>query len=171
MEQRTMERYIKLLGMILLVGCNSNNSSTNSDDSTTYIRIVSVTPETVVENVLTEFNIEVEYHLAGHAQGEISVGFNDEEEASYRIYIDHVVDAGSGTLGYKLEASPVDYSPHGAFSVYANIAEYPHETTYSPIASDTYDLAVTSSSATGHDDQADLDTVCFTDYGTQCVKY
>jgi hypothetical protein len=166
-----MGRYIKLIGMLLLVGCNSNNSSTESDDSTTYIRIVSVTPETVSENVLTEFNIEVEYNLVGHEKGEISIGFNDDQETSYTIYIDHVVDTGSGTFGYKLEANPVDYSPNGSFAVYANIAEYPHDTQYSPIDSDTYDIAVISSSVAARDSQVIKKTICYTDYGEQCVNY
>jgi hypothetical protein len=167
-----MERYIKLIGMLLLVGCNSsNNSSTDSDESTTYIRIVSVTPETVTENVMTEFMIEVEYNLVGHEQGEISIGFNDEQEASHTIYIDHVVDTGYGTFGYKLEAIPIDYSPNGSFSVYANIVEYPHDTQYSPIDSDTHDIAVISSSVAARDSQVMKKTICYTDYGEQCVNY
>ncbi|MEJ2619438.1 MAG: hypothetical protein P8163_04095 [Candidatus Thiodiazotropha sp.] len=166
-----MGRYIKLIGILLLVGCNSNNSSTDSDDSKTYIRIVSVTPQTVSENEMTEFNIEVEYNLVGYEKGEIGIGFNDTQEASHTIYIDHVVDTGSGTFGYQLEATPVDYSPNGSFSVYAHIAEYPHDTQYSAIDSDTYDITVSSSSVAARDSQVMRKTVCYTDYGEQCVNY
>ncbi len=88
-----------------------------------------------------------------------------------RYIFDNPVDAGSGTLGYKLEANPVNDAPNGSFSVYAHIAEYPHEISYSAIDSDTYDIAVKSSSAAARESQIMRKTACFTDYEMQCVDY
>jgi len=88
----------------------------------------------------TNFTVVIEYNLYSYTQGEVQVGFNNGESInSFRIVnnAEFLVNKGSGTHEFNVTVKPKDWGSQGDFSVYVNISEYPHPSTWTPLDGDT----------------------------------
>jgi len=161
--------------LILCVGCSSGGDDRlQSGMSTNNITIKSISPTKAEEGVNTEFTVTVDYELVGFEQGEINIGFNIEELNKFSTVYDQVVSKGIGTITVKTFAIPVDYEPNGSFTVYANISEFPHPSTWTPLDSDFKDIEVTQILGASVFQPLvvnESDLICYTDYGEQCIHY
>ncbi len=124
-----------------------------SDDSPTVvvsadsISITSVTPATATEGVATEFTIVTEYTLESKTEGEIGVGFNTFMVNGYSILDTAIVPQGSGTETFTVSATPVDWGAEGDFEASANLSEYPHGSSWSPLVSTSFPITVTAATS------------------------
>jgi len=94
----------------------------------------------LVDGVDTNFTVVIEYNLYSYTQGEVQVGFNNGESInSFRIVnnAEFLVNKGSGTHEFNVTVKPKDWGSQGDFSVYVNISEYPHPSTWTPLDGDT----------------------------------
>ena len=110
------------------------------------ITIVSVSPDSGLEDgALYSFTVVVDYTLE-RGEGEIGVYFNTGDDVS--TYIgnpdnNEIVDAGGGRVTLEAQAQAKDWSASGGdFQVLVNLSEYPHASTWSPLASETQVLTL-----------------------------
>ncbi|OEF96860.1 FecR domain-containing protein [Desulfuribacillus alkaliarsenatis] len=106
------------------------------------INIISVEPSTgIIPGIETTFSVQLSYQFSGINQGIVYLGFNDVEEDSYRLVSDQIVTSNSGTITLTGDAIVRNWG-ETPFKAYANISEYPHPDTWSPLWDATYDLHV-----------------------------
>ncbi|MFT6910201.1 MAG: hypothetical protein ACJAS1_006929, partial [Oleiphilaceae bacterium] len=157
------------------VGCSSGDGDPlQSEISTNNVEIISISPDTAEEGVNTEFTVTISYELVDFDQGEVNIGFNVDEQDSYTIIYDQVVSKGAGSFTAIISAVPVEYAPNGSFEVYANISEYPHPNTWTPLASDFKAIVITQNMGATLFQSMDLDDynlICYTNYEEQCINF
>lgn len=123
-----------LVGVLTFLGCPTGNGNGDS------IRIISVTPNSGLTNgVSTTFVVDVEFRLSSVDNGEINLGFNTEEVDRYKIIRQYQVfkDAGQlQQLQFIVTVVVKNWGNEGDFAVYVNLSEFPHDTTWTPLATD-----------------------------------
>jgi hypothetical protein len=134
MKKTLMILFCLVFPLAIFQACNSEGSAGN-------IKILSVTPNSgLTDGVAENFVVEVEYELSGSSQGELSVGFNTDFIDSFTLVISEtvIIDEGSGQHTFNpTNITAKDWSPTGDFKAYVNISEYPHDSSWSPLDSDT----------------------------------
>ena len=158
----------------LCLGCIPEDS--NKTKPTNSIEIISVSPKSAEAGVYTTFTISINYKLVDLEQGEVNIGFNVNQQDSYIIFSDDIINKGSGSLIATISAIPADYAPNGSFGVYAHISEYPHPDTFTALTSEVKDITVTQSMSETrlqamHKDFNHNELICFIDYEGQCINY
>jgi hypothetical protein len=157
------------------VGCSSGDGEPlQSEISTNNIKIISISPDTAEDGVNTKFTVSIDYELVDFDQGEVNIGFNVDEQDANIILYDQVVSKGTGSFTATISAVPVDYAPNGSFGVYANISEYPHPNTWTPLASDFKNVVVTQNVGTKLFKFMSIDEynlICYTSYEEQCINF
>ncbi len=134
------KNFVCLLIVLLFVSCSSNG--VNNAIPSASIKILSVSPSTgLVDDTLTEFQIEIEYTLINSSQGEINIGFNNDTLSTTYIGGDpfEIVE-GTHVETYTVTTITKYWSEDIHFTVYAGIINLPHESTYSALDSDYYEL-------------------------------
>ena len=118
----------------MLTACSSAGSATPAVGT---ISIDSVTPNSDLQDGTTyTFTVTVTYSL-NTGQGEINLGFNNGSAVSSYIIIDsRIVDSGNATIDIAVDAAAKDWGTEGDFKAYANISEFPHPDSWSPLDSD-----------------------------------
>jgi len=124
----------------MLTACPTGGSASSAVGT---ISIDSVTPDSGLQDGSTyTFTVTVTYSL-NTGQGEINVGFNNGSAVnSYTIIDSQIVDAGDATIVFTVDAAAKDWGTAGDFKVYANISEYPHAASWSPIDTDSMVLTL-----------------------------
>ena len=112
------------------------------DSPTATIQIDSVSPNTnLIDGELYSFTVVVSYTISD-GLGEINIGFNDSDSVtSYSIIDDKIVDDREGSESFIVETFAKDWGLEGDFVAYANISEYPHADSWSPLATDIMTLS------------------------------
>ncbi|MEY4766801.1 MAG: hypothetical protein RI907_3474 [Pseudomonadota bacterium] len=121
------------------------------------IEVLSVSPSVADAGVPTAFMIKVRYKLATKSSGIIYLGFNGSPERpdSYRLTGDGtVVSGGAGTITLVSTTSPVAHLYPNEFRAYANLSEYPHLDSWSPLASTVATIVVKPMASTTASAQA-----------------
>ena len=137
----------------MLAACSDDKTGGAAVDSSAVdsIAVVSASPVSATAGTSTIFSIDVDYRLASRANGEINIGFNSSLTCGVNCFIldvnaqDTSIVAGSGSKTYSSTVIPVDWGSSGGFQVYANLSEYPHGSSWTPMANDTHPIAVTQS--------------------------
>jgi hypothetical protein len=133
---------LTFVGVMAISGCGSDNSTgtdNGTDNGDDTISIESVTPESGLNaGIATDFVVTVEYELASADSGELGVGFNSVEVGRFHMLSDAKVfiAKGSGGHQFNVTVAPVDWGAGGDFRVYVNLSEYPHEASWTPLATD-----------------------------------
>lgn len=134
---------------VVLSACGGGGSSTATTEAATdSIKIVSVTPSSVVAGQSTIFTVEVAYSLITKDSGLLGLGFNTDKVDSYVMASsqEFLVSKGSGTHVFTAAAVPKNWGSAGVFQAYANISENPHPATgWKPLANATKDIPVSDS--------------------------
>jgi len=127
------------VAFLLTTGCGGNPAAPPIEED--FINIISVTPDSgLVDGVDTNFTVVIEYNLYSYTQGEVQVGFNNGESINSFWVVsnaDFLVNNGSGTHEFNVTVKPKDWGSQGDFSVYVNISEYPHPSTWTTLDGDT----------------------------------
>ena len=138
-----MKKYIILITVLILLSFLSSCGGEPTLPAEGTITILSVTPDIdLTDDTFTNFLVEVQYTLLNSSQGELDIGFNngDSINSYYMSSIDQIVTEGNSTYTFNVSVTTKDWLTDGDFKVYVNIVEYPHESSYSPLDSDTYIL-------------------------------
>lgn len=127
------------IAFLLTAGCGGTPTAPPIEDD--FINMISVTPSSgLIDGVDTEFKVVVKYNLYSYTQGVLKIGFNNGESInSFRIVnnADFLVNKGFETHEFNVTVKPKDWGSQGDFSVYVNISEYPHPSTWTPLDGDT----------------------------------
>ena len=80
----------------------------------------------------------MQYELVSAESGELGIGFNSVEAGRYQMIVDAktVIAQGSGGHTFNVSVVTKDWGDED-FVAYVNLSEYPHEHTWSPLATDT----------------------------------
>lgn len=128
--------------LVLMTGCVGAPPIVDEED---FINIISVIPDSgLIDGVDTDFTVVVEYNLVSRETGLLMIGFNNGDEIGIYYMISnasHIVSKGSGKYTFNVNALTKNWGTQGDFLVYANISEYPHPSTWTPLDTDTYALA------------------------------
>ncbi|RXG63195.1 hypothetical protein ES695_18405 [Candidatus Atribacteria bacterium 1244-E10-H5-B2] len=120
------------------------NNEILGDLQETNISIINITPSSrLQDDVLTDFQVEVEYNLVGFDKAKLMIGFNNGDIIKKFFMISNVsfiVNEGSGKYTFNVNALTKNWETQGDFLVYVNISEYPHPSTWKPLDSDRYAL-------------------------------
>lgn len=126
---------VALVGVFSFFGCSTAEGVGDS------ITIISVTPSSgLLPGVATTFVINVEYNLVSVDNGEINLGFNTDVVGTYKIVKEILVTKGSGQYQFNVTIVTKNWGSSGNFGVYVNLSEYPHGTTWTPLATDIWVL-------------------------------
>ena len=141
---------MKLLSSILVfaVFLTPFSSCAEDDDRLSptgrdYVVITSVEPATdLVDGVLYEFAVDVEYELASQPQAELMIGFNTNAIGTYAMVPSSSEIVSKGRRRTTLNASVYakDWGTDGDFKVYVNLSPYPHGDSWVPITNDSFEL-------------------------------
>jgi hypothetical protein len=124
--------------VLAISGCSGDNN-TGPDKMDNTISIKLVTPDSGLNaDVVTDFVVTVEYELASVDSGELYIGFNSVEVGRYQMINDAtaLVANGSGEHQFNVTVVTKDWGTDGDFVVYVNLSEHPHESTWTPLATD-----------------------------------
>lgn len=118
----------------------------NFSEETDAISIKSITPNAGLTNGQTyQFTIAVDYQLSTVAQGVLMVGFNTGTSATTFIMNTSdqpLVSPGSGAYTFHVSSTAKYWSSPDSFQVYVNLSEYPHASTWTPLATDEANIGV-----------------------------
>lgn len=142
---------IMLPGLIL--GCAEDSApaeprSVTSDvladqDIRNAVEIRNLTPDSLVEGEDVTLTFDVAYSLTEHTQGVINIGINAWSPDSYTFVADKaVVTEGAGKASFSISVTPVKWDDPSDFKLYASLSEYPHASSWTPLADDTEVLEV-----------------------------
>ena len=141
-----MKHTILMLSLSMLIvfaailGCDINKGPDPTVPAIDSIEIISVSPNSgLVDGQDYDFVVDVQYVLVSLSQGELQIGFNNGSSINSFIMItsaDFVVNAGSGNHTFYVNTAVKDWGTSGDFQVYVNLSEYPHGTTWIPLAND-----------------------------------
>ncbi|HHS88787.1 MAG TPA: hypothetical protein ENJ26_00285, partial [Rhodobacteraceae bacterium] len=100
------------------------------------VAIRNLTPDVVTDGESVTLTFEVAYNLAGYRQGVINIGFNTWSADSY-VFLDEkaIVDEGMGVETFTVEVTPKKWDEPIAFKLNVSLSEYPHPSSWTPLAS------------------------------------
>ena len=133
---------LTLVGVLAVSGCGGDNG-TGSDQMDDTISIQSVTPDSGLDaDTETDFVVTVEYELVSSDSGELGIGFNSAEVGRYHMHsaAKALVDKGPGEHQFNVTVVTKDWGAAGDFEVYVNLSEHPHESVWTPLATDSQAL-------------------------------
>jgi len=131
--------FFLFLIIIFTFGCDTDENSGNNSEGT--ITIINVTPSSDLDiDTSYAFTVEVSYNLTSDNQGELNIGFNTNSVNTFIMDTNSKIiisSGGSGSHTFSVTATTKDYGVNGDFKAFVNIADYPHESTYMPLDTDT----------------------------------
>ena len=106
------------------------------------ISILNVIPNSNLQRgTETAFAVEVEYSYGDLDEAILYVGFNNGDAVGiYVIHGEQRVQESEGVHTFHVTAETKDWGEEGDFAAYANVSEYPHPESWSPLDSDVYPL-------------------------------
>ena len=140
-----MRWFLRVILVVLPVflGCGDENVTGSEEDDS--ISITSVTPNSgLTAGIVTDFVVIVEYELVSADSAEVMVGFNTDEVDRFRMISDAtaLVVESSGEHQFNVTTVPKDWGALGDFMVYVNLSEHPHESSWTPLATDMLVLTI-----------------------------
>lgn len=100
------------------------------------VEIRNLTPVSATEGEPVTFTFDVAYNLTGYQQGVINIGFNSWDADSYVFLSDKaIVDEGMGTEKFTVTVTPVRWEAPLEFKLNVSLSEYPHPSSWQPLAS------------------------------------
>ena len=150
---------LMVLGFILsLVICmHAQAAKDDSGELVDEIKIISITPNDYSFTEPYTFTVYVEYALRTKEQGIVYLGFNTETATSYTLSTSEsasvIVSRGTGKIALSETVLPINWKEPSRlagfwlngytgskvitdFMVYVNLSEYPHESSWVPLATD-----------------------------------
>ncbi len=120
---------------------NNVESVATAKNNMDYIKIISVIANgRIKENENCSFTVTIEYNLSSCENGIIYVGFNNDKYDIWSLTEESVIiSEGTNTITITTEANAV-YWNGILMNCYVNLSEYPHESSWSPLASDFKDI-------------------------------
>ncbi len=144
---------------LLLAGCEDgggNNGAGNTAGSEpraevlaeteerTAVVIRNLTPTSAVAGEATTFTFEVAYSLTDVPQGVINIGFNSWNADSFAFLGDKaIVEKGTGVKKFSVTITPVKWDEPAKFKLNVSLSEYPHPSSWTPLATTTQVIEVT----------------------------
>lgn len=113
----------------------------NPNPSTTYedaLRIVSVSPETLVAGQEAEVEVTVAYELLSREEGEINLGHSGGRGNGYVIAGKARVSIGKGETVVRARIIPVKTGKLAFTKLFVNLSEFPHRESWAPLAHDSH---------------------------------
>ncbi len=139
-----------IIAIMLLAGCEDGSGDPSpaarapetevlaETETRTAIQIRKLTPAVATVGEPTTFNFEVAYSLANVPQGVINVGFNSWNANSYAFVSDKaIVDEGTGVVTFRVTTTPVKWDEPLTFKLNVSLSEYPHPSSWTPLATAT----------------------------------
>lgn len=124
------------LGAVVLLGaCDDSSSSSEPEDSIAF-RSVTWTGA-LVNGDTVQFHAVVDWDLRNADSGEIDLGFNDLEDATYFRLVDSstfVVARGTGSRDVAVRTVVKDWGAASDYRIHATLSEHPHGKAWSPLA-------------------------------------
>lgn len=83
----------------------------------------------------------INYDLETIEQGELMIGFNNKTSiTSYSMIASasKIINKGSGTHTFLVDAMTKDWLTAGSFNVYVNLSPYPHLESWTPLDTDLH---------------------------------
>ncbi len=115
---------------------NARHTKQENPDKIRIINITAAAP--VVDGVINEFTVEIEYTLESMDEGSVAIGFNVDDSARFKMMTRKKVRKGINLMTLKAKVTPKDWKENGDFSVMANLSPYPvPQSRYTPVAGTT----------------------------------
>ncbi len=112
------------------------------------LEIRKLTPVAVTEGEPATFTFDVAYNLVGYPQGVINIGFNSWNANSYVFLSEKaIVDEGMGIQTFTVTVTPVKWEEPLEFKLNVSLSEYPHPSSWTPLASVSEAIEVNAADA------------------------
>ncbi|MBP7584849.1 MAG: hypothetical protein KBA61_12480 [Spirochaetes bacterium] len=129
-----------LMPFITMCDLVNDNDDPQSEGS---VEITSVSPSAGLTNGASyTFTVQVSYSLQSESQGELTIGFNNDDSDINVCWlidgVDYIVDSGSGSHTFTVtNVVAKNWGTAGDFEVSVYLSEYPHGDTWEPLDSDS----------------------------------
>ena len=143
-----------VLVAVLLAACQDNGPTSSTEtrvlsaqEERNIVRISNLTPTEAIAGEAVTVTFDVDYNLMGVSQGVINIGFNNNNVNSYTFVSERkVVNEGYGTVSFQLTTTAVKWDEPNAFKLSVSLSEYPHPSSWSPLATDAKTIEVSEAS-------------------------